>query len=150
MPMEGPWRTIRLVQADSVQRACKQWFSSRKSDSSLFLDLHEAVGHNLREHVEARLREDPASVNKRLDNWETLQSTPLYWAAWTKIHDVDGEHSWDESERESLVRLLLDRGADPNIVAGDGYTALDVARTAAAARIVALIEERGGKSAAEL
>jgi ankyrin repeat protein len=114
------------------------------------IDLHEAVGHNFREHVEARLREDPASVNKRLDNWETPQSTPLYWAAWTKIHDIDGEHLWDEAERESLVRLLLDHGADPNIVAGDGYTALDVARTAGAPRIAALIQERGGKSAAEL
>lgn len=114
------------------------------------IDLHEAVGHNLREHVEARLREDPASVNKRLDNWETPQSTPLYWAAWTRIHDVDGEQVWDESERESLVRFLLDHGADPNIVAGDGHTALDVARTAGAARIVALLQERGGKSAAEL
>jgi ankyrin repeat protein len=114
------------------------------------IDLHEAVGHNLREHVEARLREDPASVNRQLDNWEAPQSTPLYWAAWTKIHDVDGEHTWDEADRESLVRLLLDHGADPNIVAGDGYTPLDVARTAGAKRIAALIEERGGKSAAEL
>jgi ankyrin repeat protein len=114
------------------------------------IDLHEAVGMNLREHVEARLREDPASVNRRLDQWETPQSTPLYWAAWTRIQDVDGEHSWDESSRESLVRLLLDHGADPNIVAGDGYTALDVARTAGAARIAALIEERGGKSSEDL
>ena len=114
------------------------------------IDLHEAVGHNFREHVEARLREDPVSVNKRLDNWETPQSTPLYWAAWTKIYDVDGEHQWDESEREDLVRFLLDHGADPNIVAGDGYTALDVARTAGAARIAALIQERGGKSSADL
>ena len=63
---------------------------------------------------------------------------------------MDGERTWDEADRESLVRLLLDHGADPNIVAGDGYTPLDVARTAGANRITALIEQRGGKSAAEL
>jgi len=63
---------------------------------------------------------------------------------------VDGEHSWDEASREDLVRLLLDHGADPNIVAGDGYTPLDVARTAGASRIAALIQERGGKSATQL
>jgi len=114
------------------------------------IDLHEAVGMNLREHVEARVREDPTSVNRRIDMWETPQSTPLYWAAWTKISDVDGEHEWDERDREGLVRLLLDHGADPNIVAGDGYTALDVARTAGAANIVALLQARGGKGSAEL
>ena len=114
------------------------------------IDLHEAVGMNLREHVEARLREDPSSVNRRIDMWETPLSTPLYWAAWTKIQDIDGEHSWDEASRAELVRLLLDHGADPNIVAGDGYTALDVARTAGAASIVELLRARGGKGSAEL
>jgi len=114
------------------------------------IDIHEAVGMNFREHVEARLREDPTSVNKRIDMWEAPQSTPLYWAAWTKISDVDGEHSWDESSRVELVKLLLDHGAEPNIVAGDGYTALDVARTAGATRIVALLLESGAKSSAEL
>jgi ankyrin repeat protein len=114
------------------------------------IDLHEAVANNLREHVEARLREDPASVNKRVDHWDAPQSTPLYWAAWTRIDDIDGVHYWDESDRESLVRLLLDSGADPNIVAGDGYAPLDVAMTAGASRIVALLEANGAKSATEL
>lgn len=114
------------------------------------IDLHEAVGNNLREHAEARIREDPASVNRRLDHWEAPQSTPLYWASWTKIHDVAGEYSFDEAEKEYLVRLLLDNGADPNIVAGDGYAPLDVARAADAKRIEKLLRERGAKSATEL
>lgn len=114
------------------------------------IDLHEAVGLNLHDHVVARLREDPAAVNRRLDMWETPQSTPLYWAAWTRIQDVEGEHAWDESSRLELVRLLLDHGADPNIVAGDGCTALDVAMTAGAERIAALLVSRGGKRASDL
>ena len=114
------------------------------------IDLHEAVGMNLHGHVRARLQEDPGSVNRRIDNWEAPQSTPLYWASWTKIEDVDGVHSWDESSRLELVRLLLDHGADPNIVAGDGYTALDVAINARADTIVALLVSRGAKRAADL
>jgi hypothetical protein len=143
---DNPFNSTPLSWAQhNKQREVFDWMRANCA-----IDLHEAVGHNLREHVEARLREDPASVDRRLDNWETPQSTALYWAAWTKIHDIDGEHTWDESEREDLVRLLLDHGADPNIVAGDGHTALDVARTAGAERIAALIQERGGKAAAEL
>jgi hypothetical protein len=114
------------------------------------IDIHDAAGFDLREHVEARLREDPASVNRRVDQWDAPQSTPLYWAAWTKISDVDGQRIVDESERLGLVRLLLDHGADPNVVAGDGHTALDVATTAGASEIAALITERGGKPAADL
>lgn len=114
------------------------------------IDLHEAVGFDLREHVEARLREDPASVNRRVDHWEIPQSTPLYWAAWTRIGDVDGQHEVDEDERITIVRLLLDSGAEPNVVAGDGNTALDVAKAARATKIAALIESRGGKRAMDL
>jgi len=114
------------------------------------IDLHEAVGMNLLEQAKSRIKEDPASVNESIDMWDVPQSTPLYWAAWNSISDVDGEHPWTEESRLTLVRLLLDNGADPNIVAGDGYTALDVARTAGMSRVAALIQERGGKSTSEL
>jgi ankyrin repeat protein len=114
------------------------------------IDIHEAVGNNLHDHVKARLREDPSAVNRRLDHWEAPQSTPLYWAAWTKIYDVDGPHDWPESDRVELVRLLLDAGGDPNIVAGDGNAPLDVARAAGSKQIAALLEARGARSAAEL
>jgi ankyrin repeat protein len=143
---DNPFNSTPLSWAQhNTQREVFDWMRA-----NCRIDLHEAVGHNLREHAEARIREDPASVNKRLDHWEAPQCTPLYWAAWTKIQDNDGEHVFHESDKEYLVRLLLDHGADPNIVAGDGYAPLDVARSAGASRIIALLQERGAKSASEL
>lgn len=114
------------------------------------IDLHEAAAHDLREHVEARLREDPGSVNSLRNQWEVPLVTPLYWAAWTRISDVEGSRHVDETHRLGLVRLLLDRGADANIIGGDGRTPLDVASDAGAQQIVALIESRGGKRGREL
>jgi ankyrin repeat protein len=143
---DNPFSSTPLSWAQhNNQQAVADWMVANCS-----IDIHEAVGMNLRSHVEARLREDPSCVNRRIDNWEAPQSTPLYWAAWTSIQDIDGTHYWDEGERKELVRLLLDHGADPNIVAGDGYTALDVARTAQAPTIIALLEARGAKSARDL
>lgn len=114
------------------------------------IDLHDAVGFGLREHVEARLREDPASVNKRRDHWDIPQCTPLHWAAWLTYEDIDGRQSHDPSTREELVRLLLDNGADPNVVAGNGLTPLDIADAAGATGIAALLERHGAKRAADL
>jgi len=143
---DNPFNSTPLSWAQhNVQREVFDWLRGNTR-----VDLHDAVGFNLREHAEARCRDDAASVNRRLDQWEAPQCTPLYWAAWTKIYDNDGEHSFEEADKEYLVRLLLDHGADPNIVAGDAYAPLDVARTAGASRIVALLEERGAKAAAEL
>jgi hypothetical protein len=143
---DNPFNSTPLSWAQhNKQQAVFDWLRANCA-----IDIHDAVGHNLREHVEARVREDPACVNRQLDHWETPRSTPLYWAAWTSIHDVDGAHAWNESDRLELVRFLLDHGADPNLVAGDGSTPLDVATSAGAPSIVALLKERGGKRGAEL
>ena len=143
---ENPFNSTPLSWAQhNKQQATFDWFRGNCA-----IDIHDAAAFDLREHVEARLREDPASVNTRCDQWEAPQCTPLYWAAWTRISDVDGPHELDESKRTDLVRVLLDHGADPNIVAGDGYAPLDVAIAAHATSIAALIESRGGKRAQEL
>ena len=114
------------------------------------IDLHEAVCYDLREHIEARLREDPASINTLRDQWDIPRCTPLHWAAWPHYEDVDGTHTHDPARREELVTFLLDRGADPNIVAGNGLTALDIALAGGAEGIAALLVRHGGRRAAEL
>jgi ankyrin repeat protein len=63
-------------------------------------------------------------------------STPLHWAA--------------ALNREEMARLLLEKGADPNLVAGNGLTALDLAEARGAAALAAALAVRGGKRAGEL
>ncbi len=99
------------------------------------IDLHDAVGFNLRRQAEDRLREDPAAINKGIDDARISWSTPLHRAA-----------SW---KREEMAQFLLEQGADPNILAGNGLTALDLAEQAGAADLARLIERHGGKRAAD-
>ena len=100
------------------------------------LDIHEAVAFGLREQVEVRLREDHRSVNKRLDLMTFPRATPLFMAA---LYD-----------HEDVAKLLLDEGANPNVIAGNGQTPLDVAEQHDAAVVARLIRERGGKRAVDL
>ena len=100
--------------------------------------------------MEARLREDPSSVDRRIDHWDIPQCTALHWAAWPSIEDVEGRHPHDPAERERLVEMLLAAGADPNAVAGNGMTPLDIALAGGADRVAALLERHGAKRAAEL
>jgi ankyrin repeat protein len=99
------------------------------------IDLHDAVSFGLRDQVEARLREDPPSVNKRIDHWDIPQGTPLHCAAWL--------------DREKLAQLLLERGADPNAQAGDGLTPLDLAEQRGAPGVTRLLVQVGAKRSAD-
>lgn len=94
------------------------------------VDLHDAVVFDLRDQVEARLRDDPASVNRRIDDGEIAQGTPLHAAARRNL--------------EGMAKILLENGADPNILAGNGFTPLDVADAQGASAVAALVERHGG------
>ena len=100
------------------------------------VDLHDAVCFDLPEHVRARLAEAPRSVDRQLDQWDVPRSTALHWAAWC--------------QRPHLARLLLDAGANPNLLAGDGRTPLDAAQRKGAAEVAELIRQRGGVPASAL
>lgn len=143
---DNPFNSTPLSWAQhNKQHKVLQWM--RKNCA---IDLHEAAGMGLMEHVKARLRENPGSINSLRDQWEFPQCAPLHWACWLTIDDVDGTHRHDPKEREALVKLLLEKGADPNIVAGNGMTPMDVALASKADGIVAILEQHGGKRAADL
>jgi hypothetical protein len=99
------------------------------------IDIHDAVQYGFREHVETRLREDPASVNLQRDHAGLPRCAPLHCAAFTN--------------RAEFTALLLERGADPNLLAGNGWTPLDLADLEGAAAVAALLEQHGGKRTAE-
>ncbi len=113
----NPFTATPLLWAyHAKQEAVCQWMQVH-----CVIDLHDEVSFDLPEQVEARLREDPASVNKRIDHWQIPQSTPLYWAV--------------KMNHEEMAKLLLERGADPNIPSGNGLNALDVALEKGAPRL---------------
>jgi ankyrin repeat protein len=143
---DNPFNSTPLSWAQhNKQQAVFDWMRT-----NCRIDLHEAVGFDLREHVEARLREDPTSVNRRLDHWEFTQCVPLHWAAWTSVEDVDGRHYFDLARRKELVELLLKHGAEVNVVAGNGMTPVDIAEADKAPEIVEILRRYGGKRAGEL
>jgi hypothetical protein len=113
------------------QTAVVQWMAAHCA-----LDIHEAVCFDLRDQVEARLREQPDSVNKRIDHLTIPRATPLHCAA--KYDCAD------------LAELLIERGAKPNSLAGNGQTPLDTANAENAVQVAGVLIRHGGKLAATL
>lgn len=143
---ENPFCSTPLSWAQhNRQHETVDWFRTHCA-----IDIHDAVCLGFREHVEARLDEDPSCIDRRIDQWEIPRAAPLHWAAWTHIQDVEGLHDLDEARRAAVVELLLDRGAAVNLIAGNGLTALDMAQASRAASIVVLLERRGGRCAKDL
>ena len=123
---DNPFNSTPLGWADhNHQSEVVQWL---RTDCAI--DLHDAATFDFREHIAARLEEDPASVNRRIDHWDIPQATALHWAA--------------SMGHAGAAAILLDNGADVNIVAGNGMTPLDVADANGSSAVVAILEERGG------
>lgn len=99
------------------------------------IDLHDAVAFDLRDRVTAHLRGDPASVNRRIDHGDIPQGTPLHAAA-----------SWNRVE---IGEILYANGGHRDALAGNGMTPLDVADANGSAAMVAFLEERGARRAAD-
>ena len=125
----NPFNSTPLAWADhNKQQGVMDWLRAHCA-----IDLHDAVMFDYPEHVDARLREDPSSVNARVDQWDIPQATPLHCAA--------------DQGRAALAARLIEKGADVNVIAGNGYTPLDVADFMKAAEVVALLERHGAERA---
>ena len=128
---DNPFNSTPLAWADhNKQSEVMQWMRTQCA-----IDLHDAASFGFLEHVEARLRDDPSSVNRRIDHWDIPQGTALHWAA-----------SMGQIE---AAALLLQHGADPDVLAGNGLTPLDVADANGADAVAKLLEERGATRTTE-
>jgi phage FluMu protein gp41 len=124
---DNPFNSTPLSWADhNHQQYVVDWLRAH-----CVVDIHDAVVFGFAEHVEARLREDPTSANLAIDQWDIPMATPLHWAA--------------AMGKEGIASILLHAGADPNALAGNGATPLDIAEASGATAVAELIAARGGQ-----
>jgi hypothetical protein len=108
------------------REAVVAWFRARG-----LVDLHDAVAHDLADDAQARLREDPESVNLRRDHWNIPAGTALHWAA--------------ARNRPLLARVLLAHGANTNLADGRGRTPLDYAVERDATAVASILVQHHGR-----
>jgi ankyrin repeat protein len=95
------WATCWDGCDDEAHRAVAEFLISRGARHHVF----SAIAMNLGDHVRRIVEADPGALNRRMSRNESHQ-TPLHFAVRMK--------------RPSMVVLLLDLGADPLAVDGDG------------------------------
>ena len=89
-------------------------------------------------HVDAaRLLLDHGAEVNTLSKNEHIQTAALHAAA------AANETGSGESTRYELVKLVLERGADPNLRQGGGFRAIDAARQNGDTRVEQLLREHG-------
>jgi ankyrin repeat protein len=92
-------------------------------------------------HVDAaRLLLDHGADVNMLSRNEHVQTAAIHAAA------AANEQGADESTRYELVKLALERGADPNLRQGGGFRAIDAARQNGDTRVEALLREHGAEN----
>ncbi|WP_406655755.1 ankyrin repeat domain-containing protein [Methanolobus sp. ZRKC2] len=71
--------------------------------------------------------------------------TPLLVAA-SSLHDLGYTSNWDEieSEKVKIIKLLIENGADVNVINSEGETPLHLAAGSGSLKIVKLLIENGG------
>ena len=89
-------------------------------------------------HVDAArvLLDHGADVNALSKN-EHVQTAAIHAAS------ASNEQGSGESTRYELVKLVLERGADPNLPQGGGFRAIDAARQNGDTRVEELLREHG-------
>src|SRR5918911_3228060 len=89
-------------------------------------------------HLDAeRMLLDHGADPNMLSRNEHIQTAAIHAAA------AANEAGADETTRYELVKLVLERGADPNLPQGGGFRAIDAARQNGDERVEQLLLERG-------
>jgi ankyrin repeat protein len=98
------------------------------------------------ELLEALYRADEARVSELLaadPELDVLEAAAFGRTA--PLHSASASENKDQATRYELCELLLDRGADPNLKQGGGFTALDSARQNGDERLERLFIARGAR-----
>lgn len=89
--------------------------------------------------VVERLLKEEVAIN---DQGDEFRSTPLLWAINGWLNPNPGNHR----DQPKVIALLLEAGANPNLVDGSGRRALDILATEKQSDLVALLKGYGNSS----
>lgn len=107
------------------------------------VDIFDAIDFDRPDRISGIVERDPEAIDRPFGEyatchigtnqwWPVRECTPLVWAIL--------------NEKTEAARVLLERGADPNVRDSKGRTLFDVAREAGRADLLAVLRQHGGAS----